>query len=265
MARDASPAALTPRQARAAPRDALPALVHSANDDLLEALLENPRLDESHLVVLLERKELSGRLLEQVGARKAWLESYAVRLRLARHPHAPRLLALRLLRQLHLFDLANVSLLPSTPAEVKRLAEELILARLAQVPLGQKLTLARRGSGRVAAALLLEGQGPVVPLALDNALLAEAQVLKVLARDDAPAHVVQALAQHAKWSRLYAVRLALVRHPLTPLARVLCFLPELNLGDLDALREAPSLPARLREYLQHEIAARARRRRPRVE
>jgi hypothetical protein len=164
-------------------------------------------------------------------------------------------------RQLHLFDLVNVSLLPSPPAELRRIAEELILARIGQLPLGQKMTLARRGSARVAAALLLNGVEQVVPLALENPRLTESQVLKVLARDDVPPHVVDALARHRKWSILYNVRMALVRQPLTPLGRVLSFLPDLTLRDLDELCAAKSLSPAMRDYLRREVAGRSRRQR----
>jgi len=260
MARRSSSDPGAARRARTASREELAALVHSASEERLEALLENPLLDESHLMLLLERKDLPGSVLDRIGKKREWLESYPLRLRLVRHPRSPRLLVLRLVKQLYLFDLVNVSLLPAVPAEIRRIAEELILARLPQLPLGQKFTLARRGSGRVAGALLAEGLSQVIPLALDNAFLSEAQVLKVLARDELPPRVVAALAQHRKWSYLYNVRMALVRHPLTPLARVLSFLPDLTLRDLDELCGASTLPPNLRQYIRHEITTRSHRR-----
>lgn len=248
------------RRAGTASRDELKALVHSSSEEVLAAVLENPLLDESHLLLLLERKDLPGTILDHISKQKQWLESYPLRLRMVRHPRAPRLLALRLIKQLYLFDLVNISLLPSVPAELKRIAEELVLARLQQLPLGQKFTLARRGSGRIAAALLAEGLAQVVPLALDNAFLTEGQVLKVLAREEVPPGVVAALARHRKWSYLYNVRMALVRHPLTPLARVLWFLPDLTMGDLVELCESATLPPNLRRYIRGEIASRPRSR-----
>lgn len=247
------------RRARLTSREELGTLLHSANDDVLAAVLENPLLDESHLAILLERKDLPGVMIGQIAKEKKWLESYPLRLRIVRHPHTPRLLGLRLVKQLYLFDLVNISLLPSVSAELKRIAEEMILGRLNQLPLGQKFTLARRGSGRVAAALLAEGLSQVVPLALDNAFLNEGHVLRVLAREEVPANVAAALAQHAKWSCKYNVRMALVRHPLTPLARVLSFLPDLTLRDLEELSAASTLRENLRQYIRHEIASRRRR------
>ncbi|MGH9817205.1 MAG: hypothetical protein ACRD6I_14115 [Candidatus Acidiferrales bacterium] len=247
-------------RARSATGDELLVLVHDAAGDVLAALVENPALNESHVVLLLERKDLPPPVLERVAQRSEWMRDYPVKLRVALHPRTPRLVALPLVRQLYLFDLARACLQPSAPTEVKRLAEEQILARLQQLALGQKLTLARRGPARVAGALLAEGHEQVAPLALENPHLTEAQLVRVLTRDDLPANVAAAVAQHRKWSLLYNVRIALVRNPGTPLARVLSFLPDLTMRDLSDLGGLTTLPANLREYLRHEIAARQARR-----
>ncbi len=250
--------------ARSAAREAIPALL-SAGEDVLESLLDNPRFDEAHLCVLLERKNLSQALLEKIAKRKEWLRSHRVKRRLAFHPHTPRLLALRLARELYLMDLVQLSLLPSVPVKLRRLAEELILARLPQLPLGQKLALGRRASARVVGGLLAEGHEQVMRIALDNAFLTEAQVLKVLSREKLPIAVVSAIARHRKWSQLYNVRMALTRHPLAPLGRVLSFLPDVTLRDLSELRECVGISENLRRYVEHEIARRARGDTPKAE
>ena len=248
---------LEAERARSAGSEEIPALLYETREETLAALLENPRFDETHLCLLLERKDLSATLLETIARRKGWLRSYCVRRRLAFHPHMPRPLATRLARELYLMDLVQLSLLPSVAAELRRLAEELILARLPQLPLGQKIALARRGSARVVGGLLAEGHARIVRLALDNAFLTEAQVLKVLAREKLPAPVVAAIASHPKWAQLYHVRMALVRHPAASLARVLSFLPDLTLRDLDALCESATISQGLRRYIQREIARRS--------
>ena len=245
--------------ARSAARDAVPSLLGDASEQVLIALLENPHLNETHLCLLLEREDLPQTILERIARRREWLSHYPVRRRVAFHPHTPRLVAMRLARELFLMDLVQLSLLPSVPAELRRLAEQLILGRLPQLPLGQKLTLSRRGSARVAGGLVAEGHAQVGRIALDNPLLTEAQVLKVLSQEKLPAAVVAAIASHRKWSYLYNVRVALVRHPQTPLQRVLAFLPDLTLRDLNELCEASTLAENLRQYLRHEIARRAGR------
>src|SRR5258707_10753321 len=158
----------------------LAGLVHHHSADVLLALLENPALDETSVCLLLERKNLPEEILEEVARRKALLKSYRVKRALAFHPRAPRLISLRLLGDLYLMDLVQVAILPGVSAELKRSAEDQLLARLPQLPLRQKITLARRGPARVAGALLSEGHARDIRIVLDNPYMTEAQVLKAL-------------------------------------------------------------------------------------
>ncbi|HYL45647.1 MAG TPA: hypothetical protein VEU52_01335 [Candidatus Limnocylindrales bacterium] len=189
--------------------------------------------------------------------KREWIAKEGIRLRLARHPHTPRRISLSLLRQLFLFDLVRVSLLPSAPAEIRRVAEEIIIARIPHLPVGEKLTLARRGPARVAGALLAEGHAQAVKLALANTFLTESQLLKVLAKAGVPERVVAAISQHAKWSRQYNVRVALARNPRTPVPVVLEILPDLRLGDLKEIGTLDTLSPHSRKYIQQELAKRA--------
>ncbi len=136
-------------QARPASGNELRALLEGDEAALL-ALLENPHVEEPHICQMLERLDLSASVLAAVASEEKWTSNEGIRLRLARHPHTPRRISLTLLRQLYLFDLVRLSLLPSAPAEVRRVADEIIIMRVPHVPVGQKLTLARRGSARVA-------------------------------------------------------------------------------------------------------------------
>jgi len=137
--------------------------------------------------------------------------------------------------------------------DLKRKAEDQVVAKLPQLPLGQKITLARRAPARIAGALLADGQPAVVKAALSNPNLTEAQVLRVLAREKLAPDVAQSIAQDAKWSCIYNVRIALLRQPFTTLKSILAFLPELTVSDLRELAAPGILPENLRNYLQAEI------------
>jgi hypothetical protein len=236
----------------------LNALLYHPSHQVLTVLLQNPAFDESKLTLLLARKDLPAQILEEIGTRKALLKSYAVKRALIFHPRTPRLIGLRLIRDVYVMDLVQLALSPAVSAELKRLAEEQLIARLPQLPLGQKITLARRGPARVAGALLADGNRNVLPVALNNPFLTEAQVLRTLARERVPTQVAQAVANHPKWSQSYNVRLALVRTPTAPLAIVLGFLPYLTVSDLRELTAPGIIPENLRRYLQAEVHRRVR-------
>jgi len=243
-------------RARVASGDELSGLIYHPAAAVLAALLDNPAFDETKLGLLLARKDIPSEILEEIGARKALMKSYASKKALLFHPKAPRLVALRMIKDLFLMDLVQFALSPAVAAELKRYAEEQVVARLPQLPLGQKITLARRGPARVAGALVAEGHAQVLPIALDNPYLTEAQVLKALARDKVSTSVVQGLARHTKWSQSYHVRLALVRHPATPVSVVLGFLPLLTVNDLRELAAPGIVAENLRKYLQAEVQRR---------
>jgi hypothetical protein len=236
----------------------LAALLHHADAEVLLALLDNPSLEETQLCMLLERKNLPAEILEEVARRKPLLKNYRVKKALAFHPRTPRLVTLRLLRDLYLMDLVQLTLLAGIPTELKRNAEDQLVSRLPQLPLGQKITLARRGPARLAGALLAEGHAQIVGIVLDNAYLTEAQVLRVLSREKLPPVVVRTISLHRKWSISYNVRLALVRHPLSPLATILAYLPELTVSDLRELASPGIVSESLRKYLQAEVQRRIR-------
>jgi hypothetical protein len=246
-------------RARTATGEELASLLHHHETDVLLALLDNPALGETQLCLLLDRKDLPTEVLEEVARRKPLLKNYRVKRALAFHPRTPRLASLRLIRELYLMDLVQLTLLPGTSAELKRNAEEQLVARLPQLPLGQKITLARRGTARVAGALLAEGHTQVLAVVLDNPGLTEAQVLKALSRERLPVGVIKAVAQHRKWSHTYNVRLALVRHPSSTLSTILAYLPELTVSDLRELASPGIVSENLRKYLLAEIEQRVRR------
>jgi hypothetical protein len=253
MPGDVSPAA---EHARSATADEIKVLIHDADEATLLALFENRNLDGTHVTQLLERLDLPANVLAAVADAGKWTASEGIRLRLARHPRTPRRIAIALLRQLFLFDLVRVSLLPSAPAEIRRAAEGIILTRVPHLPVGEKLSLARRGPSRIAGALLAEGHPQAVKLALGNAFLTESQLLKVLAKPDVPERVVAAIAEHPKWSCRYNVRLGLLRNAHTPAPLVLAILPDLTIRDLNDVMSLESLAPHMKNYIERELARR---------
>jgi hypothetical protein len=84
---------------------------------------------------------------------------------------------------------------------------------------------------------------------LSNPYLSEDHLLKVLALSELPAVLMELLSHHERWSRPYHLRLALIRHPLTPFARLLAFLPDITVNDLRDICLDPRMPDRVRKYI----------------
>jgi hypothetical protein len=122
--------------------------------DLLRAAAD-PDLTEDLALALLKRPDLHSEVLEQLAKSANALKSRKVKIALASHPHTPRHVSVPLARQFYTFDLMKVALAPLAPADVKVAVDDVLISRLKTVTIGERLTLARRASGRVAAALLL--------------------------------------------------------------------------------------------------------------
>jgi hypothetical protein len=228
----------------------------NARPETIQKLISEAVVSEEDVCLLLQHADLPAAALEEIARRRDLLDSYKAKRALVFHPHARRVTAARFLRDLHLMDLVKLTRAPATPADLRRAVEEQLMQSFAQVALGQKIAVARQASARVAAALIAEGNPRVVEAALGNPLLTEAQILKLLAKEKLPAAVILSLARHERWSSFPNVRLALLRHPQTPLESALRILPNISPGDLRALRKSKSLPSALRRQIDHECLRR---------
>ena len=223
--------------------------IHSASREDLLRVAADPSLTEDLALALLKRADLPPEILEQWAKNGNVLKLRKVKVALVCHPRAPRHVSVPLARQFYTFDLLRVALSSSVPADVKVAADEMLIARLKTVTLGERLSLARRASGRVAGSLLLDGETRVMRTALENSRLTEAFVIQAVLRPQASVVLVQTVARHTKWSYRREVRIALLRTEFLSLARALEFSHGLPPPFLREVLQTSRLPARIKEQL----------------
>jgi hypothetical protein len=175
--------------------------------------------NEDQAFAFLQRRDLTADMLASLGRNPDAMKSRKVLLALIAHPRTPRHVSVPLLRRVFVFDLMQVTLTPVIAADIKRAAEDQLLVRLETLSAGEKTTLAKRASGRVAAALLQDEDGRVVAPALDNAQMTESFVVQALMKPRAPAILFELVSEHRNWCLRPEVQLALLRSEKTPLAR----------------------------------------------
>ena len=205
-------------------------------------------------------RNLPPEVIEQISRNTVVMKSRKVRVALAAHPRAPRRIALRLIRELYTFDLMQFSLIPAVAADLKRVADELLVTRFASITLGERIALARRSSTMVAAALLLDKEARVWQTALDNPRVTESAIVKALVRPIAAPAFVKAICHHAKWSLRPEIRMALLRNEYTPMARALQFARRLPPAQLRDILHASRLPEKIKAYLRKDSETNARSR-----
>jgi hypothetical protein len=201
----------------------LPESVLSTSHEVLAEAASDPALTEDLALVLLKQSDLPSQVLDRLSRNSGVMKSRKIKLALVEHPRTPRHITIPMVRHLFTFDLMRVALTPVVPADIKTVAEESLINRLERLSQGERLSLARRASGRVAAVLLLDAESRVIHAALENSRLTESAVIKALMRRDAPDAFVRAVCHHSKWSPRREIRVALLRNGKTPLSRALVF------------------------------------------
>lgn len=231
----------------------LTSLIHSHSADELKRAAAHEALSEELALALLERRDLPPQALEALSKNGAALKSRRVLAALVAHPKTPRHVSLPVIRHLYTFELMQLALSPAGLADIKKEAEETLVSRLEKITLGERITLARRASGRVAAALLLDGEARVVEAAVSNPFLTEVLVVKAVMAQKATAALVELIAKDSKWSLRREVRIALVRNPLTPAEQAAQFAHSLPSGVLHEMLQETRLPEAARERVQQEL------------
>src|SRR6185369_266075 len=160
-------------------------------------------------------------------------------------------------RQLYAFEQMQIALTPVVAADVKHAAEEGIIARLATISSGERFTLAKRSSGRVAAALLHDKEERILTAALLNPQMVEAHVVKALKAEGGTELLAPLVARHPKWSFRNDVRAALLANRNTPFAAVVKIAAELPLNQLRDVLRSTRLPANVKSYMAGMVAKRS--------
>ena len=186
--------------------------IHSNSDDVLNVVAADPSLTLDLALALLKRRDLPAQVVEQLGKNSGLMKSRKLKLALVEHPRTPRHLSLTMVRHLFTFDLMKVSLTPGAPADIRIAADEALANRLKKISMGERLSLARRASERIARALLLDSETRIVRAELENSRLTEASIIKALMRRSSSAAFVEAVSRHSKWSPRREIRMALLRN-----------------------------------------------------
>jgi hypothetical protein len=206
--------------------DALYAELMRARPEALAALLPPADGDPTLLMAVL-RRPVPARFLELVAGTPPWSRDPRLLAAVVLNPRVPRALAQQLLPSLHWRDLADVAVSPRVDAAARVRAETILREQLPDLRLGDRVTLGRLATPPVLGPLLLDAEPRGVEAALQNPRLREEDLLLAVRAAAPPRALLEAITVSSRWREAYAVRLALVLQPRTPLA--------LALGQLSAL------------------------------
>ena len=231
-------------------------LLQDPAGEVLRALLKNPRLSEDHVLALLKRRDLTEDLLKAISQLKLGEGSHRIKVALAKNPGTPGTVLLTILPQLYLFELLELCYLPGVTPDQKVAAERVILQRLPTTAMGNKMTMARRGTVALVDALLKEGDFRLVEPCLQNPRLKEVSILQFLNGPHATAETISAIARHPRWKQRPNLRMTILKNRKTPAVWFTVFLPSLKTQDLHALIASRRLTPGQKKLVDDELKRR---------
>ena len=172
--------------------------------------------NEDQLLASIKQADISAATLEKIAKVPATSKSRKAKLALVEHPRTPRHVSFSMLRRLFTFDLMSVALMPAVAADIKVAAEEALIQRLEKLSVGEKLSLARRASSRVVAALVSQVDARIVNAALESPRLTEIALVNALVQRHSSDLLDQTVRCHAKWSIRPEIQRALQRRAERP-------------------------------------------------
>jgi hypothetical protein len=240
----------TQRKKVTLPADAvLDELIHDPSPEMLIAVAGDARLGEDLALSLLSRRDLPREALEELSRNSAIARLRKVRLALVMHPQTPRHVSVPTIRHLYVFELMQIALLPIVAADVKRAAEDVLINKLATISAGERFTLAKRSSGRVAAALLTDKEDRIVQAAPMNPQMTEAWIVRALKQESGTELLAPAVSRHQKWFHRNDIKAALLGNKNTPFARVVQIAADLPIQALRDVLSHGRIAPNVRTYL----------------
>ena len=108
-----------------------------------QPLLDHPEAEQSHIVAVLRKRDLSSAVIEAIAGHERWSGQHSVRAAVVNHTKTPRTMALRLLHLLLWRELLNVTGNYRLPMPLRIDAERRLRDRLPELEIGEKIALAR--------------------------------------------------------------------------------------------------------------------------
>jgi len=214
---------------------------HSTPEDVAP-LLDPPETDEAHLLRLLRKRELSSSVIETVARHPRWDGRHPIRAAVVLHAKTPRTLSLRLLSLLLWRDQLRVATDMRLQMPLRAAAESRLRERLAELELGEKISLARSAPPGLLSVLAADESHRVVGALLSNPRLLEPDVVAIVRREKTPVEVLRVVAASERWISRPAVRVGVLCHPRTPVHSALKILARLSAPEIRKLLAEKPLP-----------------------
>ncbi|HAM49791.1 MAG TPA: hypothetical protein DCP92_03535 [Nitrospiraceae bacterium] len=224
---------------------------------VISAATLNRNLTEDMAVYIAKNRSAGSDTLEFLASDIRFKESYKLKLALCKNPKTPQRVTLSLLKFLRIFDLADLSKDQRIPSMIRQKIEQTVSDKVASMPAGVKIALAKRANSSLVMVLMEYGDERVIQACLDSPALTEGHLYKVINKPAVKRHVIKIIAEHPKWSLRYYIRFALIRNFYTPMSLVARFIRAMKIVDLKDLYTDRKLPSSTKPFIFRELLERA--------
>lgn len=236
-------------------------ILKGSDQERFKDLIFHKDLTEGMALYIAENRNTPPETLSLLATSQRFKDSYKLKLALCKNPKTPQRVVLSLLKFLRLFDLADLTKNQNIHINIRQKIEQILKEKLPSLPVGNRITLAKRSSSRVATAILEKAGGGketfnLIKTCLENPFLKEGDLLKLINNEATPPNVIRAIAEHPRWSLRYSLRYALIRNYYTPLSIVVEFLKDLKVQDLEDLYRDEAVPASTKPFIYRELSSR---------
>jgi len=211
------PLGLRRHLARIAPQEAFQLILSDGNDEVFETFLENPKITQAEVLVLIDRTRTQY-LIEKLSRTPKWYASHAIKRRLLSNPHTPFSVACRILDYLPFVELKRVMANVNLPREVRNKARESFRRAFQRLSDGETQMIFLSTEGRVLReltvitdkdkrALIRLMKQPKVPRSL---------ILHLSRSQLTPPEIIQLIARRPSWIMDKSIRQALLANGKTP-------------------------------------------------
>jgi len=107
-------------------REARTILIKDPNRIVSKAVLKNPRLTDSEIVIISQSKIVNEEILREIADSRKWARLYQVKLALVNNPKTPPHVSINLIRQLRDFDLRNLRWNKNLPGVISTAVKQII-------------------------------------------------------------------------------------------------------------------------------------------
>lgn len=242
--------------ARIADTEELWQFVRDPSSDVVISAIINQNLTEDMAVFIAKKKNTSPEVLGLLASDLRFKGSYKLKLAVCKNPKTPLKIVMSLLKFLRIFDLGDITKNQNVPINIRQKIEYSIFEKMAALPSGVKVALARRSSINVVMSLLERGDKRVISSCLESPLMTEDHLCALINKLSSRPLFIRTVAEHAQWSLRYRIRYALVRNYYTPMTYVTGFIQTMKSSDLRDLYADEALPASTRPFIFSTLAMR---------